>query len=163
MGEEIFTNGGFSLPKFERGRIVTSFDYRDFGSELTRCQRYFCKTYPYRIQPQSAVYSGSIQSHSTEPINPTAHNLQWGYPVELRGPQNVRAYAFNPRTGEIDHFSIGGQFDTERGADFVSRRCEVARDTSRVLHVRRTSGPTNEFPTGPMRIAAVQFVADAEF
>lgn len=161
----IFTNGSFYLPKFERGRIATSFDYRDFGSELTRCQRYFCKTYPYRIQPQTAFAGSAIQSHSTEPINPVAHNLLWDYPVELRGTvNNVAAYAFNPRTGEgPNKFSLGGQFDRDRATDWLSRDCVVSRDTTRVFGLNRTSGDPKEFPGGKMRLASVHYVADAEF
>lgn len=36
-----FTDGIFSLPKFERGNIRTEFDYRNVASELALCQRYY--------------------------------------------------------------------------------------------------------------------------
>ncbi|MGA1047426.1 MAG: hypothetical protein ACO3UU_05410, partial [Minisyncoccia bacterium] len=73
-----FTNGQFSLPKFERG-IRTEFDYRDFGTELLLCQRYFNKTYSYNVRPGRQSTDGRIIAHTTEPITPTFHNGGWRY------------------------------------------------------------------------------------
>lgn len=159
----IFTNGSFYLPKFERGRIATSFDYRDFGSELTRCQRYFCKTYPYRIQPQTAFRGGAVQNHGTEPINPISHNLQWHYPVELRsGSLNV--YSFNPIGSENPNkFLVTGQLDRDAERDYNVEGCNILADTSQVHALNRTTGDSNKYPSGKMRIAVAHFVADAEF
>lgn len=159
----IFTNGRFSLPKLERGNVATAFDYRDFGSELTKCQRYFCKTYPYRIQPQTAFRGGAVQNHGTEPINPTSHNLQWHYPVELRSASGLNVYSFNPLgTGNPSQFVVTGQLDRDAERDYNVEPCTVTADTSQVHAVQRTSGG-NRYPSGQMRVALAHFVADAEF
>lgn len=38
--------GTLSLPQLEKGSIVTSFDHRDIGEELSLCQRYFWRPSP---------------------------------------------------------------------------------------------------------------------
>tara|TARA_R110000782_G_scaffold267923_1_gene363781 strand:+ start:248 stop:1114 length:867 start_codon:yes stop_codon:yes gene_type:complete len=40
-----FNTGTLSLPQFERGSVVSSFDYRDYGREVLLCQRYY-----YRLE-----------------------------------------------------------------------------------------------------------------
>jgi len=158
--EIIFRNGTVSLPKLERGSIRTEFDYRDFGSELQLCQRYFSKTYPYTTPPQTANRSGAIQHHGTEPINPAAHNLQWRYPVEMTS--SATAYAFDPTGSQNpNRFAIIGQLDNDREVDFRSHTCDVRYNTSGVTAIIRTSGADNLYPNG-MRIAVVHIAVDAE-
>lgn len=155
-----FANGTVSLPKFERGSIRTEFDYRSFGSELQLCQRYFSKTYPYAVRPQTANRDGSIMHHGIEPINPTAHNMQWRYPVEVTS--NVIVYSFNPLTAENpNRFAVLGQLDSDRLTDIRSHTCTVSYGTSSVLAIQRTSGADNLYPNG-VRVSTAHFVVDAE-
>jgi hypothetical protein len=147
-----FTNGTFSLPKFERGSTRTDFDYRDFGLELRLCQRYFCKTYGYDDRPGTGA-SGSIQSHTTEPVNPTLHNNGWRFPVNLRTKGN--AWVFNPRNGSINEFSY-----FSRGSYF-SRSARIGDwQDSGISNVENRGADLEE---GVMRSYITHYVADAEF
>lgn len=147
-----FTNGTFSLPKFERGTTRTEFDYRDFGLELRLCQRYFCKTYGYDDRPGTGA-AGSIQSHSTEPVNPTLHNNGWRFPVNIREKRN--AWVFNPRNGDINEFSV-----FSRGS-FSSRSARVGNwQDSGISNVENRGQSLEE---GVMREYGTHYVADAEF
>ena len=155
-----FKNGDFKLPKFERGAIRTEFDYRSFGSELLLCQRYFCKTYAYDIAPgENAI--GSIQSHTTEPVNPTLHNNGWRFPVELRTKINNRAWVFNPGTGTINQFRY---FEGGDGRSrFFTKPAKVSEwTTSGITHVENTD-QDGGLAEGTMRMFDTHYVADAEF
>jgi len=147
-----FTNGTFSLPKFERGSTRTEFDYRDIGSELLLCQRYFCKTYSYDDRPGTAA-GGSIQSHTTEPVNPTLHNNGWRFPVNLRTKGS--AWVFNPRNGDINEFAY-----FSRG-NFFSRSARIGDwQASGISNVDNRGADLEE---GVMRAYSTHYVADAEF
>lgn len=157
-----FTGGDFSLPKFERGSTRTEFDYRNFGSELSLCQRYFSKTYPYATPPHTIQRSGAIHHHGTEPINPTSHNLQWRFPAEQR--QGNIVWSFSPFSiGELNRFAISGQLDNDPTADLNEHTCAVSYSTNSVLSVNRKSGKEDRYPPGEMRLASAHFVADGEF
>ena len=147
-----FSNGTFSLPKFERGTTRTEFDYRDFGLELRLCQRYFCKTYSYDDRPGTGA-AGSIQSHTTEPVNPTLHNNGWRFPVNLRTKGS--AWVFNPRNGDINEFSY-----FSRG-NFFSRSARIGDwQDSGISNVENRGADLEE---GVMRSYITHYVADAEF
>jgi hypothetical protein len=148
-----FTNGTFSLPKFERGSTRTEFDYRDIGSELILCQRYFCKTYGYEDMPGKNTSEGAIQSHSTEPVNATLHSNGWRFPVNLRAKQN--AWVFNT-SGTVNSFN----FSTGRNQDSRSAVIERWADSG-IATVRITS--KNYLPGDVSRIYYTHYVADAEF
>jgi len=50
----------FTGVQLETGLQATPFDYRDFNSEFSRCQRYFQKTYPIEMAVGTASRSGYI-------------------------------------------------------------------------------------------------------
>jgi hypothetical protein len=148
-----FTNGTFSLPKFERGSIRTEFDYRDFAAELLLCQRYFSKTYDYITRPgQSAM--GAIEVQHPEPIQ-ELHNNGWRFPTRMR--VKPKAWVFNPRTGNINQF----YFWLSPGVDGV--RPAVVNNWSD----SGISTSTNEgqiLPAGvDNRVVSTHYVVDAEF
>jgi hypothetical protein len=130
-------------------------------SELALCQRYFSKTYPYAVPPQTIYRPGAIQHHGVEPINPTSHNLQWRFPAEQ--PAGNTVWAFSPFTIQApNRFTVTGQLNSDEERDFRHHACVPQWDTSSVLAIRRTGGDANEYPSGEMRIATVQYVADGE-
>ena len=156
-----FTNGNFSLPKFERGSIRTEFDYRNFGSELRLCQRYFCKTYGYDSKPGTQA-AGSIQSHTTEPVNLILHNNGWRFPVYLRTKIQDSAWVFNPRNGNINEFTFySGRGD--RPSAYDSRVADVEDwNDSGITHIKIRNDNLG-LPEGVMRSYDTHYVADAEF
>lgn len=46
----------------EVGSQATSFDFRDYGTELVRCQRYYQKSFPISVVPGASGYYGSTVS-----------------------------------------------------------------------------------------------------
>jgi hypothetical protein len=147
-----FTNGTFSLPKFERGLTRTEFDYRNFESELKLCQRYFCKTYGYSNRPETAA-GGSIQSHTTEPVNAVLHNNGWRFPTNLR--TKPLAWVFNPNNGDINEFSY---FESSSRR---SRSAAVGDSSDTGISTVRNTGAG--LAAGTMRAYFTHYVADAEF
>jgi hypothetical protein len=150
----------FYLPKLERSSIRSEFDFREFGAELALCQRYFSKTYPYAVPPQTIYRPGAIQHHGVEPINPTSHNLQWRFPAEQ--PTGNTVWPFSPLIGNVNRFTVTGQLNSDEERDFRHHECIPQWNTSSVLALRRTGGDANEYPSGEMRLATVQYVADGE-
>lgn len=153
----------FYLPKLERASSRTEFDFREFGAELALCHRYFCKTYPYSIKPQTSTQNGAIQHHGTEPINPVPHNLQWKFPAEQ--PSGNTAWALPPTpdaSAGPNRFAVYGNFDDDPDHDKRIHTCTVTWSTTGVLQLRRTSGDKDLYPAYIMRLAAVHLVADSE-
>lgn len=161
-----FSNGSFTLPKFERSRIRTDFVYEDINTVFSKCQRYFCKTYNYMDRPGTRIgvgtaLAGRVTSHSDEAFVGFLHNQGWDFPVRMRyrtdeggvpGPM-PRAWVFSPRTGRegfVDALEGGGrQFD---------HPCTPATSEVRITGLS-TSKP---LPVFKMRIYACHYVADAE-
>lgn len=48
--------------QLEESAAVTSFERRDFDFELSRCQRYFCKSYDYAVAPGAVTRAGLVGS-----------------------------------------------------------------------------------------------------
>ena len=59
--------------QLEKGSTATSFDYRDYGTELVRCQRYY-----YRVSGLNVTY-GDASAHST-----TSAIVRTTFPVSMR-------------------------------------------------------------------------------
>lgn len=146
-----FTNGTFSLPKFERG-IRTEFDYRDFGTELLLCQRYFNKTYQYSVRPGQQS-PGFIVAHTTEPINPIFHNAGWRYQTTMR--VKPQAWPFNPYNGTINQFSFLANRQN------TSRPAKVSNWSDSGISTVDNTGAG--LVAGVMRAVSVHYVVDAEF
>lgn len=148
-----FTNGTFSLPKFERGTIRTEFDYRDVTSELILCQRYFCKTYDTTVKPESAGGRGQILSHTDEPFVGVLHSQGWSYPVIMRvGPD---AWPFSSANGQINR--VRATRGRSGGLDINHPCVALSPGTGRIAGLRTdTPLPTLQ------RIYSNHYVADAE-
>lgn len=155
-----FAGGTFSLPKFERGSTQTPFDYRDFGSELSLCQRYFCKSYGYTNKPGTIATSGSIRSQTTEPVNPYLHNNGWRFPVNLRTRIDNRAWVFNPRDSSINEISF--YMERAKGPPtYGARFATIASWSDAGIDLVQNYGEA--LPEGTMRVYETHYVADAEF
>ena len=84
--------------QLEVGEKATPFEFRDFGSELARCQRYFEKSYNYGAVPgnNSGDYTGAYQSRDG-----TASSVVRYYPVTYKVNKRVNptVVIYNPTTG----------------------------------------------------------------
>ena len=90
--------------QLEAGSVATPFENVDYSEMLSRCQRYFCKTYDINIPPGDTAlggWNGAIRS-----TVPTTNSYQsignWSFPVSMRAAPTVVAY--NPRTGVTNSF-----------------------------------------------------------
>jgi hypothetical protein len=94
--------------QLEKGTQATAFDYRDFGTELLLCQRYFQKTFPQSVAPaQNAGYNASCLVWNSSGSNSAyGTQVQWRYPVTMRAAPTVTF--FNPvvANGNARNFAI---------------------------------------------------------
>jgi len=90
--------------QFEMGEKVTSFEYRSYGDELARCQRYFCKSYNDGVNPGTNTSIGikSIRNYSSDARSD--HSTTCQFPVTMRAAPTVVFYA---KGGTQDRFSTG--------------------------------------------------------
>jgi len=78
--------------QLEAGTTASPFEYRQYGTELALCQRYFCSSFNIGTAPAQNLGGGMIgkgsTSSTTEPI------LTWQLPVSMRIAPTVTT--FNP-------------------------------------------------------------------
>jgi hypothetical protein len=74
-----FNTGTLSKPQLELGSTATSFDYRDYGSELSRCLRYFQNFYGQQVpMTRFSASSGSAYAWIFHPEMRTAATVTFG-------------------------------------------------------------------------------------
>jgi hypothetical protein len=107
--------------QFEVGSSATDFEHVPWDYQLRRCQRYFCKSFPYSTAPAQAAGNGGAM----EPIQAAGAVAQrWGtiwYPVEMRAtpsltfynPTNSNAQAYD-QNAAADHTSTAAAQQTAR-------------------------------------------------
>uniref|UniRef100_A0A6M3XJX2 Uncharacterized protein n=1 Tax=viral metagenome TaxID=1070528 RepID=A0A6M3XJX2_9ZZZZ len=86
--------------QFELGSVATDFEYRQFGDELARCQRYYWKTFPYATAPAQNLDSlnGAIGVYvSVAGANGYA-NKRIQFPVVMRGAPTIIFYSTHEAT-----------------------------------------------------------------
>jgi hypothetical protein len=80
----------------EAGPVATSFERRPIGTELSLCQRYFCKSYGPDVAPGTVTSDGVtgmvVHATSSYPGFGTTR-----FPVTMRATPSVTTY--NPSTG----------------------------------------------------------------
>ena len=77
--------------QLEVGSSATDFEHVPWDYQLSRCQRYFCKTFPYATAPaDNAGYGGTIRARTiTSSLEPVAN---WMFPVHMRAAPTVTLY-----------------------------------------------------------------------
>ena len=92
--------------QLEPGAVATPFERRPIGTELSLCQRYFCKSYEIDVTP------GSVSVNLGNPNSLSATNLDWivcnvSFPVTMRTTPSVSIY--RPSTGAISTVEDTGE------------------------------------------------------
>lgn len=161
-----FTNGAFSLPKLERSKIRTDFVYEDINTVVSKCQRYFVKTYNYIDRPGTQGGTGAVLSHSNEPVGEPGfiHNLGWDFPVRTRywtwegnTPSATPAAWVFSSTGRIGFVNLGeARSGREFYYDFPIRFPLLSE--GRISGIYTNKG----LPPGVMRTYSCHYVVDAE-
>jgi hypothetical protein len=94
--------------QLEKGSQATAFDYRDYGTELNLCQRYYEKSYDYSIIPGS---SGNLQNGSVGlgiyTNNPAAYNRFGMVYFQTRKRTGATITLYAPATGTVDRATSG--------------------------------------------------------
>lgn len=95
------TSNDFRLSQIqvELGSQVTPFDVVNFQTEISRCQRYYEKTYALDTPPGSTTDNGPLYAASSGTLN-WAVSLNWRFKAKKRIVPTVSPY--NPTTGTIN-------------------------------------------------------------
>ena len=82
--------------QLEEGPNDTEFEYREFGEELALCQRYYEKSYDYKIFPGATSSAGNVGGHSVNGTNQL-------FPVSYAVPKRVvpTTSLYSPATGAV--------------------------------------------------------------
>jgi hypothetical protein len=92
----------------EKGTIMTAFEARAYGVELSLCQRYFHKTFNINqiVQNNPATtYNGAILVVNLF-TSATGVPITYKYPVVMRTNTSITLY--NPRNGTVGYWDNGG-------------------------------------------------------
>jgi hypothetical protein len=98
-----FNTGTISFVQLEKGSTATSFDYRDYGRELSLCQRYYC--------------SLSIGRYW---IGGWYMSSDYTYPTTMRAVPTRSLSSVQIQTNISTTYFSTGIVDTERGGVFVA-------------------------------------------
>jgi hypothetical protein len=89
-----FDDGTLSGVQLELNSTATPFEQRGITTELSLCQRYFCKTFPQSVAPANGLGTAYFLGYSPNTANPSTI---WKYPVTMRTTPTVTL--FNDRVG----------------------------------------------------------------
>jgi hypothetical protein len=90
--------------QLEVGTQATSFEYRQYGTELNLCQRYYYKTYNSSAAPGTSSDQGAMSAEVLADGTLTRLKLFSGrIPVSMRSQPTVTAYS---QTGTADRISV---------------------------------------------------------
>jgi hypothetical protein len=119
VGIDLPTSGTFTLSltgfQVEMGTVATPFEFRQFGTELQLCQRYFQMSYPLGTAIGSATTSGEALIYAS---NSTTNALYGAfvYPVRMRTTPTLTAYAGTTGTsGNFYNYSAGANTASQFG------------------------------------------------
>jgi hypothetical protein len=91
--------------QLEKGTQATSFEYRQYGTELALCQRYFQKTYNIETVPGSATNTGA-QTTRVYNTDSFIAQLLTRLPVVMRASPAITGY--DTLTGAVNSITQGG-------------------------------------------------------
>ena len=138
--------------QLEAGRIATPFQPRRIDDELTKCERYYEKSYDLNIVPGTADYNGSIHSNDWVVSN-TAH-INASFRARKRIVPAVTIY--NPKYGTKNSvFMLHRESGTSENWNVGS----VSRGTTNIHRIVRSGG---SYVSGYKNKLNFHYVADAE-
>ena len=98
--------------QLEVGSSATSFEYRQYGTELALCQRYFCKTFTITTAPVANTQnSGALmgKGNCASDIEPFC---TWQTPVEMRTTPTVTLYSISNSVSANNQWTSGAAIAT---------------------------------------------------
>lgn len=125
-----FTTGTLKHPVLVKGQLQRRFTRPDFGLELLKCQRYWCKSYNYTVAPGSISFLGSIIELAVRNYVDTAGTR---FPVIMR--INPTIIIYSPNSGAVNYVYNGAGDKVVSNIYYPS---EVG-----IVHIGITSGDVN--------------------
>ena len=113
--------------QLEIGEKATEFEHEPFETTLAKCQRYFCRTYPYGTATGTADTSLGAICTSISEAQTYASAGNFNYPVPMRAAPTVTAYStYNANTtGKVTADSTDG---TGQATFIGASRCFMIRN-----------------------------------
>ena len=95
--------------QLEVGQVATPFEHRSFADELSRCQRYYYKTYNYSDAPGTATFDGMGHGRNWSPAARSSVGIYVNFPVRMRATPTLTFYAGDGQSGKYSTGStVGG-------------------------------------------------------
>lgn len=138
--------------QLEAGRIATPFQPRRIEDELTKCERYYEKSYDLGVVPGTVSYDGSIHSNDWVVSN-TAH-INASFRARKRIKPAVTIY--NPKYGTKNNVYM---LHRESGTSENWNVSTVGRGTTNIYNIVRSSG---SYASGYKNKLNFHYVADSE-
>lgn len=86
--------------QIEKGSVATPYEWRDYQSELARCQRYYAKSYKQTTAPSSATTEGAVYLPYSSAFSVAVPGVY--FPVTMRAVPSCAAYRTVGGTGWDD-------------------------------------------------------------
>jgi hypothetical protein len=104
--------------QLEKGTQATSFEYRQYGTELALCQRYFDKSYPQTVQPGTGTnFIGSCLALAYSTSDLGVQGMRWKQ--TMRATPTVTIYHQNGTANAVYYIVAGTQI-TVTGANYMA-------------------------------------------
>jgi len=118
--------------QLEVGSVATPFERRPYGTELSLCQRYYCKTFSTGTAPaQNTGYTGALGAISINAGSATALWVNWQFPVEMRAVPTITT--FSPTAANSNWYSPAGPSSTTTAGSFG--------DSTRFANIYNSNAP----------------------
>jgi hypothetical protein len=103
-----FTSGTFDITglQLEQGSVATPFERRQYGQEVSLCQRYYCKTFSLGTAPGNNITSTGALKGASRNGSTTEPSANWKFPVSMRTEPTVTLY--NTGSGTAGQWSQDG-------------------------------------------------------
>lgn len=126
-----------SQVQIEVGDTATEFEHRPIGIELVLCQRYFCKSYDFTVNPATVDGDGCFTWRAS--ASDASGSVTVAYPVTMRATPTILVYS--PTTGTSFEVRNDGA-----AADITGASTNVGTNSCRIYSsVAQTDGDTCRF------------------
>ena len=102
--------------QLEKGTIATPFEQRPIGTEISLCQRYFCKSFPIDVTPANNLGTGPGSGNQLTIFSTTVGNNYANFqrfPVPMRrAPDMIAFNAENTNAGSWSIYSSSGALNS---------------------------------------------------
>ena len=141
--------------QLEKGPTATPFEHRPIGTELSLCQRYYCKSFSPNTVPASNISEGYLAVHEPTAPNGTIHNSVTKFPVTMRASPVVTFYNPFEATAVNTIYMSSANNNRATIASYEASPYGVSTISSSFAY----SGTE---PTASLRVTQWQFTASAE-